>query len=271
MKIGFLGQGAMGTRMAARLQAAGHAVTVWNRTQVPGGAASVALAVAGADAVIASLRDDAASAAVWQEALPVMAPGALGIETSTLGPGTVRRLHDRAMAGGIHFLDAPVAGSRPQAEAGQLIFMVGGQAEALVRAEPLLLTMGGAVHHAGGPGAGAAVKLMLNSLFAAQLAVTAELIGMAGVMGVDAARAVEIIGATPVASPAVKGAAAAMLAGAFAPAFPIDLVAKDMALALGTKARLPVIEAVAGVYDAAMVEGLAQDNITGIVQRYVRR
>jgi 3-hydroxyisobutyrate dehydrogenase len=271
MKIAFLGQGAMGSRMAARLVGAGHVVTVWNRSPMPGGAATVAEAVAGAEVVIASLRDDAASVGVWDQALPAMARGAFGIETSTISPGAARMLHDQAAGRALTFLDAPVAGSRPQAEAGQLIFMVGGDADIVARAEPMLMAMGAAVHHAGGPGAGVAVKLMLNSLFATQLAAMAELIGMAEAMGIDVARAVEIIGATPVASPAVKVAAGAMLAGSFAPAFPIDLVAKDMGLALATGAALPVIRAVGGVFQAGIDEGLAADNITGIVQRYVRR
>ncbi|MGL5010796.1 MAG: NAD-binding protein, partial [Paracoccaceae bacterium] len=133
----------------------------------------------------------------------------------------------------------------------------------------VLMAMGGAVHHAGGPGAGAVVKLMVNSLFAAQLAAVAELIGMAQTMGVDPGRAVEILGSTPVASPAVKGAAAAMLARAFAPAFPIDLVAKDLGLVLGTGASLPIAQAVAGAFQSAVTSGLAQDNITGIVQLYM--
>ncbi|MGL4235674.1 NAD(P)-dependent oxidoreductase [Tabrizicola sp.] len=275
MKIGFLGLGAMGSRMAARLVAAGHEVTVWNRTPRPLVGAMVAdtpdAAAFGAEVVISSLRDDAASAAVWGAALPTMAAGAVGIETSTISPDAARALHGAAAARGVAFLDAPVAGSRPQAEAGQLIFMAGGEPEVLARVEPLLLAMGGAVHHAGGPGAGAAVKLMVNSLFAAQVAAMAELIGLAQTKGIDPARAVEILGATPVASPAVKGAAAAMLAGNFAPAFPIDLVAKDLDIALGTGATLPVTRLVADVFQAAIAEGLAKDNITGIVQRYFKR
>lgn len=268
MKIGFLGQGAMGSRMAARLVAAGHDVTVWNRTPVPGGAATIGAAVAGADVVMSRLRDDAASAEVWGEALPVMEAGALGIESSTIGVAAARMLHEAAAANGIAFLDAPIAGSRPQAEAGQLIFMVGGDMAVLERVEPVLMAMGGAVHHAGGPGAGSAVKLMVNSLFAAQVALIAELLGMAAGAGIDVARAVEILGATPVASPAAKGAAGAMLARNFAPAFPIDLVAKDLGLALGSGPDLPVTRAVEQVFRAGIAEGLARDNITGIVQRY---
>ncbi len=268
MKIAVLGQGAMGSRMASRLVGAGYAVAVWNRT---GHGSSVAAAVSGAEVVLTMLRDDAASAAVWAKAMPAMDKGAVGIEVSTISPEQARALHDQAQGHGLAFLDAPVAGSRPQAEAGQLIFMVGGEAEVVARVTPVLMAMGSAVHHAGGSGAGAAVKLMVNSLFAAQLATLAELIGMAGILGIDPARAVEVLGATPVASPAAKAAAAAMLARSFAPAFPIDLVVKDLGLALGSGARLPVTQAVAGVFGAAMAEGFGQNNITGVVQRYVQR
>jgi 3-hydroxyisobutyrate dehydrogenase len=268
LKIGFLGQGAMGSRMAARLEAAGHAVTVWNRTPVPGAAATIEMAVAAAQVVIASLRDDAASADVWARALPAMAAGAMAIETSTVSVAAARALHLAASERGLAFLDAPVAGSRPQAEAGQLIFMVGGDAVTLARAEPVLREMGGAVHLAGGPGAGSAVKLIVNSLFAGQVAIMAELLGLADRAGIDPARAVEILGATPVASPALMGAAAAMLARGFAPAFPIGLVVKDLELALNEAQNLPLTDAVARVYRSGVVEGFARDNITGIVQRY---
>jgi 3-hydroxyisobutyrate dehydrogenase len=269
MKIGFLGQGAMGSRMAARLVGAGHQVAVWNRTPRDGLAASATAAVAGADVVIASLRDDAASAAVWAEVLPAMTQGAVGIETSTISPRAARALHEAAATAGVAFLDAPVAGSRPQAESGQLIFMAGGEKGVLARAEPVLLAMGGAVHLAGGPGAGAAVKLMVNSLFAAQVAAMAEILGLARALEIDALRAVEILGSTPVASPAAKGAAAAMLARSFAPAFPIDLVVKDLGLALGAGGDLPVTRAVAEVYRDTARQGLGDENITAVVQRYL--
>jgi 3-hydroxyisobutyrate dehydrogenase-like beta-hydroxyacid dehydrogenase len=88
---------------------------------------------------------------------------------------------------------------------------------------------------------------------------------------VDPARAVEILSATPVASPALVGAAAAMLAGRFAPAFPVDLVVKDFGLALGAGGDLPVARAVAAVYAEAVREGLGEENITAVVQRYRRR
>lgn len=273
MKIGFLGQGAMGSRMAARLAAAGHEVTVWNRTPREGCAETVEAAAAGAEVVFASVRDDAASASVWHQALAVMAPGAVAVETSTISPGAARALHAAAGARGIAFLDAPVAGSRPQAEAGQLVFMAGGDAVTLERVEPVLRAMGAAVHLAGGPGGGAAVKLMVNALLAVQQAALAELLGLAGPLGVDPGRAVEVIGATSVASPALKAAAGPMLAGRHAPAFPIDLVIKDLGLTLGTGAGLdlPVTRAVAEVFAQAARQGLSGENITAVALRYLRR
>lgn len=281
-KIAFLGLGAMGSRMAARLVAASHDVTVWNRTarnEVPGGvqiAGTPRAAAMGADFVISMLRDDVASQAVWLDpatgALSGMHPGAVGIEASTITPGQAKRLHAAAARRQVGFIDSPLAGSRPQAEAGQLIFMAGGDATDIARAEKVLMAMGGAVHHAGPAGSGALVKLMLNSLFGGQLAIIAELIGLARKAGIDAGRAVEIIGATPVASPAAKVGAAAMLADAVAPAFPIDLVEKDFALTLSAaemeNADVPVVQAVHAVFAAAKQEGLAGLNITGIARRY---
>lgn len=272
MKIAFLGLGAMGSRMAARLVAAGHEVVVWNRSAraLPGAAVAGTPreAAVGAEMVIATVRDDAASEAVWlgpEGALAGMGPGALGIECSTVTPDHVRRLHGLG-----RFVDAPMAGSRPQAEAGQLIFLVGGDLANVARAEPVLLAMGATVHHAGACGAGAAVKLMVNTLFATQVAVMAELIGMADRAGIDPARAVEIIGATPVASPAGKGAAAAMLGRGFAPAFPIDLVVKDLAMALASGADLPMAAVTAAVFGRAVDAGHASANITGVVQLFRR-
>lgn len=281
-KIAFLGLGAMGSRMAARLIAAGHEVTVWNRTMLSETVAGASVAgtpraaAMGAEVVISMVRDDAASRDVWLDAksgaLAGMSSGAIGIEASTVTPEHARSLHAAAAAKGVAFLDSPLAGSRPQAEAGQLVFMAGGAADDLARVEPVLLAMGGALHHAGAAGAGATVKLMLNSLFGAQLAIMGELIGLARKAGIDPVRAVEIIGATPVASPAVKVAAGAMLNRAFAPAFPIDLVEKDFALTLSAAAAVqaptPVVAAVREVFAAAKTEGLGHLNITGIAQRY---
>ena len=241
--IAFLGLGAMGSRMAARLVDAGFAVTAWNRTPdrapalVDAGlelAETPAAAARGADVVIAMVRDDAASRAIWLAdgcgALATLSAQAIAIECSTLSVPFTGELHQRFAQAGRVLVDAPVAGSRPQAEAGKLIFLAGGSAAAVTRIKPVLEPMAGAIHHAGDAGAGATVKLMVNALFGAQLAMLAELLGFARKAGIDAQTAVALIGATPVCSPAAGLAASAMLARSWAPAFPIDLVAKDFEL-----------------------------------------
>lgn len=286
MRISFLGLGAMGSRMATRLLDAGHDLTVWNRSPeraadlVRAGArlaASPREAAGTAELVLSMVYDDTASARVWlapeQGALAGMQPGALGLECSTVSPSHVSSLHNAAEAAGAGFLDAPLAGSRPQAEAGTLVFLLGGSDREVARATPVLKAMGDHVAHVGGPGAGAAAKLMVNTLFAGQLAMLAELLGLLRRTGVDPERAFAALSATPVASPAVKAAGAAMLAGAFAPAAPLDLILKDLRLAVGlageTEAGTPALKALAQIYAAASAQGLGALNVTAIARRYL--
>ncbi|MGF1477786.1 MAG: NAD(P)-dependent oxidoreductase [Geminicoccaceae bacterium] len=283
--IAFLGLGAMGSRMAARLIENGFELTVWNRSidrtqSLAERGAKVASspreAARGADFVFAMVRDDEASRSVWLDpatgALDAMSNGTVAVECSTLSVSHARALAKTFDERNIAFVDAPVAGSRPQAEAGQLIFLAGGRAETLARIRPALDVMGGAAHHAGDRGAGTVLKLMVNGLFGVQLATMAELIAFARRAGIDDRTAIDIIGSTPVCSPAAKGSAAAMLEGAFAPAFPIDLVAKDFGLIAGSattlSAELPVSDAAGKVYERGAAKGYGGDNITGIIQLY---
>lgn len=285
-KIAFLGLGAMGSRMAARLLAAGHEVTVWNRSaeraaplvdQGARSAATPAEAAKGAEVVIAMLRDDGASEAVWCDpetgAAAGMTEGALAIECSTLTVDWTRRLGEALAAQGIGFLDVPLAGSLPQAEAGKLIFFAGGASESLKAARPLLLAMGAAVHHAGDSvGNGMAIKLMVNALFGLQVAAVAELLALGEALGVSKQNGADILGETPVLSAAAKGAAAAMVARAFAPMFPIDLVEKDFGYVAATAgaagAAVPLSETARAVFAKAKASGYGGDNITGVAQLY---
>jgi len=283
--IAVLGLGAMGARMATRLIAAGHDVCVYNRTaeraaplQQLGAriARSPRDAAEQADIVIAMVTDDAASRALWLDeatgALAALGKGGLAIESSTLTPSWVRELAAAAAERGARFLDAPVAGSRPQAEAGQLIYLVGGAAPDLERAKPVLAVMGGAIHHVGLAGQGTAMKLAVNAFFGVQVAAMAEVLGLLRRAGVATDAAAEILGALPVTSPALKGIAGLMAARNFAPLFPIDLVAKDFgyiaAAALTLGAELPVAAAAGDVFARAKDTGLGDDNIAGVVQLF---
>lgn len=286
MKIAVLGLGAMGSRMARRLLAAGeHDLTVWNRTAeatralVEAGATATSTPAAAAqqrDLVISMLRDDDAGRSVWLApdigALTTMAPGTVAVDCSTVTPAFVAELAGRCTQRGVDFLDAPVLGSRPQADAGTLIFLVGGQPTVAHRVQPVLRQIGGAVHHMGPAGTGSQMKLLVNSLFAVQIAAVAELLGALHDTDLHTARAIEVLAATPVASPAVATAATAMLGHTFPAAFPIELVAKDLQYAAADAASrhctVPLTHAAAGTYQQAIGQGHGQDNITGVVQLF---
>ena len=279
-RVSVLGLGAMGSRMAGALLRAGHEVTVWNRT--PERAEALAAlgvkraatprdAVAGAEFAISMVRDDAAAREVWLNpghgAVAGLAHGTVAIESSTVTPAWVRELASACDGVGADFLDAPVAGSRPQAEAGQLIFLVGGAPDVLARAEPVLQAMGGAIHRAGPIGSGATVKLAVNALLGVQIAAMAELVGWLGKCPLDLAQAVRIIAATPVASPAARAAAENMLAGNFAPLFPVELVAKDLGY-LTTRPVAPVTAAAQAVFEQALHDGRGAEHATAVVDLY---
>ena len=284
-RITFLGLRAMGRRMAQRLIDAGHTVTVWNRSdaaatalQAHGAlvAASPREAAEGAEFVIAMVYDDIASRQVWLD--PVagaalgMAATAIAIESSTLTPAWVIELGQALRARGVELVDAPVAGSRPQAEAGQLIYMVGGTPQAVAAASPVLAHMGGGVHHVGGPGSGAWLKLSVNALFAAQVAAMAEQLSLLRGAGLDPDVALAALRAMPVTSPAAAGAAALMLAANYTPQAPVDLIAKDLEYALQSAAQLgrelPVTAIVHARLRAASAAGFGGENLVAIAKLY---
>ncbi len=143
--------------MAVRLHGAGHDVVVYNRSGGPPGlaslltaAASPAVAAAGAELIISMVSDDAASCAVWlgaERAAAALRPGAVAIESSTLSPSWVTTLGMKIRETGAEFLDDPVLGSLPQAEAGALIYLIGGPVEVSERVRPVLSALGGTLHH----------------------------------------------------------------------------------------------------------------------------
>jgi 3-hydroxyisobutyrate dehydrogenase len=284
-RIAVLGMGAMGSRMAANLIADGDDVSVWNRDQnkteplIRAGARAArtpAEAAADAQFVIVCVRDDDASRSIWLDPesgiLTTISRSAVAIESSTLTVDWVKQLAGECDEKGVQLLDAPVAGSRPQAEARRLIYLVGGDVGALRRAYPILKRLGGAIHHAGGSGSGAAVKLMVNALFGIQVAAVAELIGFARNLNLDVEQAMRILGSTPVSSPAARMSATAMLEANYLPLFPIDMVEKDFGYlttsAASVGADVPISTATHERFTKAREGGLADLNITGLVQLY---
>ncbi|HJD82909.1 NAD(P)-dependent oxidoreductase [Kitasatospora aureofaciens] len=227
-KIAFLGLGRMGQPMARRLAAAGYPLTVWNRS--PGRAdglteaASPAEAVAGADVVVTMLSDPQAAAEVAGRFTPALAPGTLWIDMSSIGPRAVAGLRAQ-LSDGVAMVDAPVVGSVGPATTGDLGIFAGGEDADLERAEPVLAHLG-RVRRCGGPGAGAALKVVVIGGIVACVTVLSEVLAVAGELGVPREVALEVLSAGP-------------LAGALARArsaesdFPVRLAAKDLALAGG--------------------------------------
>lgn len=284
-RIAFLGLGAMGSRMAARLIAAGFDVIVWNRSPAASEAlrslgAKVALtpAEAAQDAAFAitMVRDDQASETVWCDphtgALSTLPKDALAIESSTLSVDWVRRLGERMQAGGHALLEAPVSGSRPAAQAGQLVFLLGGAAPDIARADPLLKVMGSAAHAVGPLGAGALAKLATNAMLGIQVAAYAELIGMLQRQGVNAPQVLQAMASTSAWAPVAGYLTGAMLRGEHQPQFPVGLIAKDFGYALdaaGQPEAAPMLRAAHEVFKNGVVQGLGAENMTAVVKLLV--
>lgn len=283
--IAFLGLGEMGARMASRLLAAGYEVAVWNRNParalpLASQGARIALnvrdAVGHADLVFSMVRDNAAAQRVWCDsedgALAAMREGALAIECSTLTPDTILMLSREGARRGITLVDAPVVGSLPQAAAGELVFLVGDSGTLMARIEPVLRAMGASVQACGAVGSGAAAKLLVNALFASQVAVLAELLGLSTRLGLSPQRLLEVMAATPVLSRSAQGAGTGMVSARFAPMFPLALAQKDMSYALqaaqAVDSPLPMVEAMTGVMGAAVKAGWAEQNLTVVARLY---
>lgn len=285
--VAVIGLGAMGSRLAHNLLNANYPVVVHNRTSekaqplVDRGATfatSPRAAAEQSDVVLSMVRDNEISRQVWLAAetgaILGLAPDKIAIEMSTLTVDWIRELGAAIAQRGAGFLDAPVVGSRPQADVGKLISLVGGQLETLMQGQPVLTAAGVAtIHHVGVVGQGMVMKLAVNALFGIQVAALAELLGMLSKDGINPAKAMECLGDLPVLSLAAKGAASLMVSQNHAPLFPIDLVEKDFRYVTQTaqslESPIPISTAAMDIYRTAIAQGHGSENITGIVRRFV--
>ena len=259
MKVGFLGLGAMGSRMAARAVEAGLEVVVFNRTRrdVAGATtASTPAEAADADVVISMLTGIEASRAVWEAAKSGFRPGSIAVECSTVTPAHSRWLAESLP---VPVLEAPVVGTRPHADVGGLRVLVGGSAEAFERVRPALEAFGKPVL-VGPLGSAMALKLAINGMFASQVAVLGEVLALLASEDLSLERSLDLLEGTPVFPPVLGGVAALLRAGDDAPRFPVDLVAKDLRYAQ-TVAEGPLLGASEAVYAAASARGEGDANL----------
>ena len=268
MKVAFVGIGRMGLPMARNVARAGHELTVFNRTASrcdplrdvgAAVAASAAEAVRDAEVLVTMLSDPPAVEELLEGMLADASVGLVWLEMSTIGPTAARRFAARAADAGVEMLDAPVSGSTAAAEATTLASMVGGSAAALERARPVLEAMTEAHFHLGPAGAGAAMKLAVNVMLASQTVAIAEALVMAEVAGIGRADAYDVIAAGALASPFVDYKRDAFLdSDGTPPAFALDLMRKDLRLALeqGAAAGLPLLGAGASEAAVTLAAGL---------------
>jgi len=192
--IAFLGLGNMGLPMAGNLVKAGHdvlgfdvapaALAVAQRAGLDC-APSAAEAVAGADVVISMLPNGALVRSLYESVLPHVSPGVLMIDGSTIDVAAARAAHEMAAAHGLAAVDAPVSGGTAGAAAGTLTFMVGGDADAFARAEPVLAAMGRKIVHCGEAGAGQAAKICNNMILGISMIAVSEAFVLAERLGLS--------------------------------------------------------------------------------------
>jgi 3-hydroxyisobutyrate dehydrogenase-like beta-hydroxyacid dehydrogenase len=284
-RIAFLGLGAMGSRMAVHLVKAGHTVVVWNRSPAAIepiamlgaiAAASPREAVKGAEFVLSMVTDDTASESIWltpgSGALDGMEPSAIVIEMSTVSANWINQLGRAARSRGLHFLDAPVSGSLPQAESAKLAMFVGGEEQVFERAKPVLELMTGSVHRIGPAGTGLAMKLAVNALLAIQVAAIAEAIDTLDRDGIGSKSAFGILSTLATASPASNWIGGLMVAEDFEPRFPISLVAKDLRYQNENIDRLggksPILDSALKIFESLQEQGLGAENISAAIKAY---
>jgi 3-hydroxyisobutyrate dehydrogenase-like beta-hydroxyacid dehydrogenase len=282
--VGFIGLGAMGSRMALRLVAGGHRLTVWNRTArraEPLAAADADVAASPADAaragevVITMVRDADALSEVTGGADGVLAglsSGSVLIEMSTVGVHAVRELADRVPAG-VGFVDAPVLGSLSEAEAGSLRIFVGADDQLFVRVRTVLGVLGDPLH-VGGTGSGAAAKLVANSTLFAVLCGLGEALALGQGLGLQRDTVFEILAATPLAAQAERRRPA-LESGTYPPRFTLSLARKDADLVLAAANEagldLPLAEAARTWLTEAEEAGLGALDYSAVLRRLLSR
>jgi 3-hydroxyisobutyrate dehydrogenase-like beta-hydroxyacid dehydrogenase len=280
--IAVVGTGNMGAAMVRRLRQAGHRVIVFNRTRsravdlasATGAelAETARDAAAEADIVVVSLADDAAVERTYRNADGLVAglrAGTVVLETSTIAPETVHTLAPLVDRRSAELLDAPVSGSVPIVERGQLTFMVGGSEAALDRVRPIMDVLAGKVFHMGGHGAGATMKLAVNAALHALNQGLAEALVLAERAGVTRAAAYEVFAASALAGPFVHYKREAYEHPESAPAvFTLDLVAKDLALieALAEAVGVPMAQLATGrqVVQRAIEAGYGERDLSAL-------
>jgi 3-hydroxyisobutyrate dehydrogenase-like beta-hydroxyacid dehydrogenase len=243
-KIGLIGLGLMGRPIGMNLLKAGFPLTVWNRTParaqelVAAGAhlaASPSELAARSELVISIVSDPPALEEVlWGEngAMQAFQRGSIYMDSSTVSPDLVLRIAAACAEHEVRFLDAPVTGGDWGAKKGELLFMVGGDAQTLKDVEPVLRVLGKKWFHLGPNGAGQTIKLAMNLILALQVDALAEALALVTGAGLEGEKLVEVLQSSMARSGVLDVKAPNLLKGEYTPSFPLRLMHKDLRLAL---------------------------------------
>jgi 3-hydroxyisobutyrate dehydrogenase-like beta-hydroxyacid dehydrogenase len=289
-KVGLIGLGLMGKPMGMNLLKAGHALHVWNRTAaradelVAAGArlAKSALeATEGCDVFLTVVSDPAALEEVlWgaggaqggksDGALAALKKGSIYIDCSTVSPALARKIGGACTQRGVRFLDAPMTGGDWGAKKGELVFMVGGDAETLKEAEPVFAVLGKKWFHLGPHGAGQTIKLAMNLILALQVDALAEALALVTAAGLAGEKLVEVLQSSMARSGVLDVKAPNLLKGEYVPSFPLRLMLKDVNLALelakSVGVKLPAAEAAQATYNAVKVAAKEDLDYSGVMK-----
>jgi len=284
-KVAVIGLGAMGSRMAQNILNAGHTLVVYNRSGGPAEelvrqgairANTPADAARQADIVICIVSNNEVSRSVWLAektgAVHGLDADTVAIASSTLTPEWSQELASIMAEKGVPFLEAPVVGTRPQAENGELVYLVGGNEQVMEQARPVIEILGSKIIHLGDVGSAMKMKLVINAMLGIQAATLGEMIAVIRKSMADPDRIIEMLKALPVMSPLMTRLMGKMQPGDYSPNFPIELVEKDLgyfvsALA-GGQQNSSYVEATRKIYAEAIDAGYGKDDITGIIQLF---
>lgn len=280
MKIGFIGLGIMGSRMAQNLLKNGFNLVLYNRTKDK----ALPLLEAGAewansprelakkvDFLITMLSTPEVveqMATEEQGFLANLPQGSMWMDCTTVNPTFSRKMAALAEEHHIRFVDAPVAGSQKPAEEGQLLFLVGGKREDVVFCEPLFKAMGKKHIHVGDVGQGAALKMIFNLLLGEAMMAFAEALSLGLQFGLEKSFLLDILLEAPVTAPFLKGKREKLESEVFEAEFPLQWMQKDLQLASISAYEqgiaLPGLNVIKEVFAQAKQHGLAEQDFSAI-------
>src|SRR5437868_8448039 len=280
MKIGFIGLGIMGSRMAANLQKHGYSLVVFNRTRakaepLPGPCGTFSDSPAKLAQQVNILftmlahPDAVEQAALGRNGfLGNLKPNALWVDCSSVNPSFSKKMAAEAAARQIRFVDAPVTASAPAAAEAKLIFWVGADTADLERIRSLLLFMGNKIVHAGGHGMGTSMKMVVNLLLGAGMAAFAEAMALGEGLGLSQKMLFDSLLGTPAVAPFLASKREKIESGNYEAEFPLRWTQKDMYLASVSAyeagVAMPVTNIAKEMYRLAMRDGHDTEDFSAI-------